>query len=83
MQVKQLFNLLDGTRHCDPYPVLTEPESACALWHKDTMAKWYSLQESSQPVPLTGRVEGQESKHTLSFEGKHFRKRIKKFDGSN
>ena len=78
--MKQLFNLLDGTRHIDPYPVLTEPESVCASWHKDTMAKWYPLllkdtmakwyplQESSEPVPLAGRVEGQKLKHALSFE---------------
>ena len=57
MQVKQLFNLLDGTRHSDPYPVLTEPESVYASWQKDTMAKWYPLQRSSEPLPFTGRVK--------------------------
>ena len=61
MQVKQSFNLLDGTRHSDPYPVLTEPESVCASWHKDTMTKWYPFQGSSEPVLLTGRAEGQEN----------------------
>ena len=35
------------------------------------MAKWYPLQESSEPVPLAGRVEGQELKRTPSFERKH------------
>ena len=55
MQVKQLFNLPDETRHSDPYPVLTEPESVCASWHKDIIAKWYPLQGSSEPVPLTGQ----------------------------
>ena len=83
MQVKQLFNLLDETRHSDPYPVLIELQSVCASWHKDIMAKWYPLQGSSEPVPPTGRAEGQELKHTLSIERKQFRKRIKKFDGSN
>ena len=76
MQVKQLFNLLDGTGHGDPYPVLTELESVCASWHKDTMARWYPWQGSSEP-------EQQELKHTLSFEQKtYFRKRIKKVDDS-
>ena len=71
MQVKQLFNLLDGTRHSDPYPVLTEPESVCASWHKDTMAKWYPMQGFSEPVPLT---EGQELEHMLSIKRKHLEK---------
>ena len=38
------------------------------------MIQWPSgipLQESSEPVPLAGRVGGQELKHTLSFEQKH------------
>ena len=47
------------------------------------MDKWYLWQGTSEPVPLTGRVEGQELKHTLSFEQKHFRTRIMKFDDSN
>ena len=47
------------------------------------MAKWYFLQGSSEPVPITGRVERQDLKHTLSFEWKSFRKRMKKLDGSN
>ena len=59
-----MFNLLDGTRHSDSYLVLTEPESVGASWHKDIMAKYYSLQGSSELVPLASRVK--------SFEGKHF-----------
>ena len=35
------------------------------------MAKWYPLQGSSESVPLTGRVEGQKLKDTLSLERKH------------
>ena len=65
------MNLLDGARDSDPYPVLTQPESVCVSWHKNTMVKWYSLQGSSEPVPLTDRVEGQELNDTLSFERKH------------
>ena len=60
MRGKQSFNLLNGTRHSDLYPVLTELESVGASWHKDTMAKWYPWQEPSEPVPLTGRAERQE-----------------------
>ena len=36
------------------------------------MAKWYPLQGSSEPVPLTDRAEGQQLKDTLSLERKHF-----------
>ena len=36
------------------------------------MAKWYPLQESSEPVPLAGRVEGQELKHTQKYEMREF-----------
>ena len=45
-----------------------EPESVCASWHKDTVAKWYPLQGSNELVPLNGKVEGHELKHTLLFE---------------
>ena len=38
----------------------------CASWHKDTMAKWYHWQRSSEPVPLISGAEGQELKYTLS-----------------
>ena len=58
MQLKQLFNLLDGTKHSDPYSVLTELECVSASLHKGTVAKWYPLQGSSEHVPLI--AEGQE-----------------------
>ena len=58
----------------DSYLVLTEAESVCASWHKDIMAKWYSLQGPSEPVLLASRVKS--SKENM------FQK-MNKFDGSN
>ena len=68
VQVKQLFSLLNGTRHSDSYLVLTEPESVCVSWHKDIMAKWYSLQGPSEPVPLASMVKSFKRKHVSENE---------------
>ena len=59
MQVKQLFNLLDGTRHRDPYPGLTELESV----HHGIKIRWPGGIPGRDPVNLYLLLVGQKDKN--------------------